>query len=135
MSRAQSGGEYALDLGPELGLHLLQARLLQQFRDAFGRIEEAGSIDEGRHPLPGLDRPPAIFVRMADDGQMDTERDVGTLPQQAHRVGGPWTGSHQARGGDHPLLEGAEYPVVDRVTHPEIVGVDDQESIVSRIAE
>ena len=67
-----------------------------------------------------------------DDAQVDAELDFGILPQPSHGSRSLWPGHHQAGGSHDTFLNGVKDCLVDRLGHPEIVGVHDEQTGVVR---
>jgi hypothetical protein len=66
---------------------------------------------------------------------VDTEANLGMIGEEMHGVQGPGTGHHHSCGTQHALLERTEDRLINRMTHPKIIGVDDQETGIRRISQ
>lgn len=64
---------------------------------------------------------------------MNTKGNFGMMGQEMQGVQGPGTGDHQGCGADYACLQCANNGRIDRMAHPEIVGVDNQETSINRI--
>ena len=71
---------------------------------------------------------------IADNRQMDPERNGRIFSLQLQSVQGPEAGDHPGRRTDHPLDKRAQYSRNGGVTLPKIVGVFYQKSRLERIA-
>jgi len=54
-----------------------------------------------------------------------TDRKV-EIRREGNRLRYPWAGGHRGCLGDNPGLKGLSDPLIDRMAHPEIVGLNDQ---------
>jgi len=59
---------------------------------------------------------------------VDAAGDVRVIAQQPHGVHRPGTGRHQSRRPHHAFRERTQDGRIDRVIHPEVVGVDDEQA-------
>jgi hypothetical protein len=57
---------------------------------------------------------------------VNTEGNFGVSCKEAHGVQRPGTGDHQAGGTNHTFLQRAKDGLIDRMAHPEIIGIDNQ---------
>jgi hypothetical protein len=64
---------------------------------------------------------------------VNTKWNIGMALEEMHTVYRPWARYHQARGVDYTLIQRSYDGFVDRVAHPKIISVDDQESLIIRI--
>jgi hypothetical protein len=133
--RAQAGTDHGLHLRAELDLDLVQPSSREQLRNAGRREQLAFRVQQRGNLVPGGERPPAVAVGVADEREMDPERDLRSLAQQPHRRERPWARHHQAARTGDPVLDRLDDRGVDRVVHPEVVGVDDEHASIGSEAQ
>ena len=127
--------EHPLDLRPELALRLVQQQVADQLRDPVVGMEGAGLVHQ-RADLPRRQqRAPAVGAELAHQREVDAERDAGVLPQELRPVQPPRRRRHQRAGAHQPLADRPERAHVLGVAHAEVVGVDDQQARVRRVAQ
>ena len=86
MRRLELRREHRLDLGPELQFELVKPRLRHQLIQLVHTEELAGLIKERRHLLLRDQRPPPMPGQVADNRQMNAERDLRMPPEQLDRM-------------------------------------------------
>jgi len=92
-------------------------------------VEEAGAVG-----LRGNGRP-TVASPIGVEGEMDAEVGVGMGLGPLRDFGEPGARNEDAGGSDPVFIESLEDGGVDGVHHAEIVGVDDEEAGVGRVAE
>jgi hypothetical protein len=65
---------------------------------------------------------------------VNAEGDIGIVYEEAPGVYCPGARSHQARGTDQACLERPDYRCIDRMAHPKIIGVDEQQTSIVRVS-
>jgi hypothetical protein len=57
---------------------------------------------------------------------MNAKGNFGMVCEEMHGMQSPGAGDHQTCRTKHAFLERTEYSLINRMTHPEIIGVDNQ---------
>ena len=127
--RCQASVDHGVDLCAQLAFDLGRIGRCEE-RGALGRridVELGGvGVEQRGHVGLGGDRTPAQLGRIADEREVDAERNVRAFAQQPHRVRRRWARNHQAAGARNAGLDRLHHGSVDRVVHAEVVAVDDQ---------
>ena len=86
MRRLEVRGERHLDLGPELQFEFVKPRLRHQLVQLMHIEELAVVVQERPHLLLRDQRPPAERGEIADDRQMNAERDLRVPAEELDRL-------------------------------------------------
>ena len=126
-------GARPLDLRAYLGLDLAGVGVRGGF--GFSRVEEAFGVEQSRHAVFRRHRPPAVELPLAGERQVEAEVCVRVGARVVGDFGEPGAGNHDAARSDQAGVESLLGRGVNRVGHAEVVGVDDEELRVRRVAE
>jgi hypothetical protein len=122
MGHVDSRLERALDLGANLRLHLLVARVLQHL---FRRPREAALVVHQRWRRRGAGhRSPPVARPLRGERQVHAEVEFRVGAGDLGRFAEPGTGDHDAAAGGRTALEGLERSDVGGVAHSDVVAVD-----------
>ncbi|MBD0694303.1 hypothetical protein BG452_15685 [Streptomyces sp. CBMA123] len=100
-----------------------------------GGVQLAAGVEQGGHLVAVGQRAPAQVWRLADQGEVDAERDLRVAAQEPERVRGGVTGRHQAAGRGDVLLDRLDDGEVDGLVQAEVVAGEEQEAGVGWVAE
>lgn len=132
MRGLDAGGLGFVHLRAELGFHVRHLRVLVHI---FGKERQVAiPIDKAGMRLSRYRTPP-VRCPICIEGEMDAEVGVGMALCPSRDLREPGTRHHDAGRGDPVMLEGIFDGVVNGVHHPEIVGMDDQQARIRRIAQ
>ena len=118
----QSRVDHGRDLCAQLAFDVARRRPCEE-RVALGRrvdVELGGVwIEERGHVGLGGDRAPAVSGQVADEREVDAERDVRAFAEQPYRVRRRGARDHQAARACDAVLDRVHDGSVDRLVHPE----------------
>jgi hypothetical protein len=63
---------------------------------------------------------------IGDNGEVNAEGNFGVIGEEMHGVQSPGARHHQGGRAKHSILKRTEDGRINRMTHPEIIGIDNQ---------
>ncbi len=133
MRRMNSERQRANDLSADLTLDISGLCLCRNYRLVIRK--GAGRIEQARNLVRRLDATPAIRLPFTGEREVQPEIRVRVRPRVSGDFADPRRRDHDARRRDRALVEPIEARRIDGMRGAEVVGVNNQELRVGRMAE